>query len=237
MQVDPKNPTHPITLPFMNPHSFRKMMGGLPEPTPSTDDIEIDLNADVPVPTPVSSEDRQRPADLLFRTDDGEYFGQDQIFFVQLPAALPVTLPPPVVAPAAAPVPAKRAAAAQRDDMDVDGELKEDAAPAAPPARVQPKPGEMDDILGFRSTLSSMPSGKFGKIRLYKSGKVRLVIGGVEYDVSTGMTCNFLQEAVAIDQNKLYQIGEISKRMVCYPVVEDLLQAENAPETVVVPDD
>ena len=244
MKVDPKNPTHPITLPFLNPHSFRKPVepSSVVKPEPRDDDaMDIDLNAvpEVPSSAAVSAEGsaaRDRPADMLFRADDGTYAGQDQIFFVQLPTQLPTKLlsqtekqamlPPPPRKPAAEPV---------KDEMEVDAEgdgaAKEDGTHV--PVERQKRPGEVDEVLGFRSTLSGLPSGKIGKVRLYKSGKVRLVIGGIEYEVSTGMPCNFLQEAIAIDQTRLYQVGEIAKRMICYPIVEDLLAT---PEPVVIDD-
>lgn len=74
--------------------------------------------------------------------------------------------------------------------------------------------------------LSTFPSSKIGKLQIYKSGKMKLIIGDVSFHVATGMPCNFLQEVVAISEKsgKYYQIGEITKRMVCYP---DIVNSES----------
>jgi hypothetical protein len=136
----------------------------------------------------------------------------------------------------AAPQPIAKPPVKEEGDMIVD--VKDEAnASADPPPRVLAKAGEVDEILGFRNTLANLPSGRVGKIRLFKSGKVHLVLGGIEYDVSTGMTCNFLQEALAIDSTHLYQLGDITKRMVCYPIVPDLLSKATSDMEPVIVDD
>lgn len=235
MQVDPKNPAHPITLPFMNPHSFKKLLEdpnlmdvSVPDASSNNGIGGAAATARKPAAEPTAS--KLGPADILFKSQRGDYSGEDQIFFVQLPTSLPTRV---AELPAVASVPASAPGISGKDEMDVD-EVKDDAAQGQPAAQVRAptKPGEVDDILGFRSTLAGLPSGFLGKLRVYKSGKVRMVLGDVEYDVSTGMTCNFLQEAIAVDNGHLYQLGEISKRMVCFPVVQELLQP--AVETVVL---
>lgn len=74
---------------------------------------------------------------------------------------------------------------------------------------------------GFKNTLSQFPTSKIGKLQVYKSGKVTLKIGDISFHVSTGMSCNFLQEVAVISEKagKYYQLGEITKRMVCYPKI------------------
>lgn len=80
----------------------------------------------------------------------------------------------------------------------------------------------MNEPTEFTSTLANVPSGHLGKLLIYKSGKVKLRIGDILFDVSTGMRCNFLQEVVAVNESeqKYYQLGDIAKRMVCYPDIE-----------------
>lgn len=114
--------------------------------------------------------------------------GEDQLFFIQLPTAIPL------------------------------GDL-----PARPSV-----PAEQAEILGFKGNLATLNSGKIGKIIVYKSGKVKMKVGDQLFDVATGMPCNFLQEVVAIDANrqKLYQLGELQRRMVCYPDIADLLEQD-----------
>jgi hypothetical protein len=231
MKVDPRNPCHPITLPFMNPHSFKKLLA-----VKSEEDAAEEEDAAGGAPGLKKEDDtgesRSRPADVLFRADDGTYSGQDQIFFVQLPTSLPSR---PTHQPAA-PQPIAKPPVKEEGDMIVD--VKDEAnASADPPPRVLAKAGEVDEILGFRNTLANLPSDRVEKIRLFKSGKVHLVLGGIEYDVSTGMTCNFLQEALAIDSTHLYQLGDITKRMVCYPIVPDLLSKATSDMEPVIVDD
>jgi len=100
------------------------------------------------------------------------------------------------------------------------------------------------DVLGFKSTLTGVPSGQIGKILLFKSGKAKLQIGDVLFDVccycliaqlsaltyymlqiSSGMPTTFLQEVVAIapDSKKFFQLSDIPTRVVCYPDVASLL--------------
>jgi len=78
---------------------------------------------------------------------------------------------------------------------------------------------------GFTNVLSQAPSGKLGELIIYKSGKVKLKIGEVLYDVSKGMPSSFFEELVYLDPGKkeFVPLGSIEKRMVVAPDIRNLL--------------
>ncbi|WVZ75247.1 hypothetical protein U9M48_023321 [Paspalum notatum var. saurae] len=73
--------------------------------------------------------------------------------------------------------------------------------------------------------LKELPGGHMGKIRVYKSGKVKMTLGDVPFDVSAGSNCMFAQEAVAMDtREKLFcGLGELGKRAILTPDIDYLL--------------
>lgn len=194
MQIDPLNLAHPMTLPFLDPIKANPNLKNLTMTTDGEgssmpqipDDVTPIANKSGSVRTMGIQSEISNPANLMFRTEDGEYAGEDQLFFIQLPSAVPI------------------------------GDLQARPSVAA----------ENIEILGFKGNLTTLNSGKIGKIVVYKSGKVKMRVGDRLFDVSTGMPCNFLQEVVAIDtdRQKLYQLGELQRRMVCYPDIADLLE-------------
>lgn len=175
MNIDPLDLDHPLTLPFLDPYKIKSMLSDKIKPTDDEtqqfDSQKTDLK-----------ENFQRTSDDLFKNENGDFVGEDQIFFIQLPSALPIGIP-----------------------------TKTNV--------------ENSEILGFKSTISHIPSGKIGKFQIYKSGKVKLKIGDTLFDVSSGMSCNFLQEVVMLspELKKFFQLGEITKRMVCYPDISNTL--------------
>ena len=192
MAIDPLNLSHPMTLPFLDP---LKANPNLKRAANDPNALAADLRASSVAidPTSVRSmgteAERSHPANLMFKNEDGDYYGEDQLFFIQLPSAIPL------------------------------GDV-----PVRPSATV-----EQNQVLGFKPTTSALPSGNIGKLIVHKSGKVKLKIGDVLFDVSSGMPCNFLQEVVAIntERKKFYQLGDISRRMVCYPDIDSLLQQDD----------
>ncbi|KAJ3027471.1 hypothetical protein HDV00_011201 [Rhizophlyctis rosea] len=69
------------------------------------------------------------------------------------------------------------------------------------------------------------PEGKVGKLIYYKSGKVKLRIGDIYFDVAPGSESTFLQNVVAVDPDdaKTYLLGNLTRRFVCTPDIEMLL--------------
>ena len=73
--------------------------------------------------------------------------------------------------------------------------------------------------------LHEMPEGYVGKLIVYKSGKVKLLMGGVKFDVNPGTQLSFHQEAVIIDhdQQKAIVLGDVQKRLLISPNLDDIL--------------
>lgn len=84
---------------------------------------------------------------------------------------------------------------------------------------------------GYDDTLKDGAAGRYGKIVMYKSGKAYLVVGDehsgippVRMQLTTGLPCGFLQQAVAIDSEKQTYIplGEVKKSLVVTPDIEEV---------------
>jgi len=75
------------------------------------------------------------------------------------------------------------------------------------------------------STLKGIGAGYAGKLQIFKSGKMKIKLGDVTYDIVSGTKCGFLQEAAVIDPetNQSYILGEVSHRMICCPDVKSML--------------
>lgn len=67
--------------------------------------------------------------------------------------------------------------------------------------------------------------GRIGTLRRHKSGKLSMIIGDMEMEVSRGNECRFLQDIVvhSEEQNGAYLIGQVGQRIVVTP---DLSQME-----------
>jgi hypothetical protein len=60
----------------------------------------------------------------------------------------------------------------------------------------------------FQSTFDGFKEDfNMGKLRIYSSGKMKLVIGDIEFDVSQGLKNSFAQELVYEEDDKLYLLG------------------------------
>jgi len=75
-------------------------------------------------------------------------------------------------------------------------------------------------------TESSGPEGKMGELHIYKSGKMKMKIGDIYFDVNPGTDCNFYQNAFSFntENNEGYILGDIRKRYICTPDIESLLK-------------
>jgi hypothetical protein len=92
------------------------------------------------------------------------------------------------------------------------------ALPAAPPSDV-PKPAAQ------HNSMALLPSGHIGKLYVLKSGKMKMKIGEIMFDVSAGTRSSFLQEGVVIDpvSKQMLFLGEIEHRIVVSPDIIDCL--------------
>ncbi|KAG9321668.1 hypothetical protein KVV02_004072 [Mortierella alpina] len=72
--------------------------------------------------------------------------------------------------------------------------------------------------------------GKIGRLLIYKSGKVKMKVGDIIMDVSSGSECSFLQDVVVVDSNnkQAFVMGSVQKRMVCVPNLTQLLNGLEA---------
>jgi DNA-directed RNA polymerase III subunit RPC4 len=65
-------------------------------------------------------------------------------------------------------------------------------------------------------TAVQQPSGRIGKLRLHKSGKITMKIGKIVMNVARGTDNSFLQDVVIYDKDQLsfYQVGQITRKLV-----------------------
>ncbi|KAL0558545.1 hypothetical protein IC582_003120 [Cucumis melo] len=75
-------------------------------------------------------------------------------------------------------------------------------------------------------SMNELPSGSMGKLLVYRSGAVKLKLGDIIYDVSSGMDCGFAQEVAAINMEGKHCciVGELSKRAILTPDVDSMLR-------------
>ena len=75
-----------------------------------------------------------------------------------------------------------------------------------------------------------LQEGKIGRLLIYKSGKVKMKVGDIVMDVSSGSECSFLQDVVVVDANnkQAFVMGSVQKRMVCVPNLTQLLSGLEA---------
>ena len=76
--------------------------------------------------------------------------------------------------------------------------------------------------------LDRLPSGKLGKLRRYKSGKVELVLGNYVFDVTKGPALNTRRDVVHmnIDAKQYESMGSLGERLIVSPNINSLLHQE-----------
>ena len=92
----------------------------------------------------------------------------------------------------------------------------------------------------FESSMDALESGKMGKLLIYKSGKIKLKLGDILFDLTPGTTTKFHQEVVCATPltsvPKIYFFGDIVKTMVVTPDVADCLSHADFSDTVEEPE-
>ncbi|KAI9336287.1 RNA polymerase III RPC4-domain-containing protein [Obelidium mucronatum] len=75
--------------------------------------------------------------------------------------------------------------------------------------------------------MSSKSEGLIGKILVHRSGKMKLVLGSISLDVDVVPYSDCVQEAMAIDTvgKTSCILGKVSKRFICTPDINDLLES------------
>lgn len=150
--------------------------------------------------------DRSHP-ETRFNSKLMEQNDSDDWFLVQLPTRLP-----------------KVALNKSEDTEKDDNTAEDDGIPGgglSQTAFVATKP-----ILttAFDNSLANAKPGRFGKIKVYKSGRSELVLSnGVKLDLVEGLTCSFEQHAVSIDVNegKFVPFGKVNMTVTATPNVNE----------------
>lgn len=84
-----------------------------------------------------------------------------------------------------------------------------------------------------------LPSGYIGKLLVYRSGKVKMKLGNILFDVSIGTPSTSLQHVAYIspEEQKALVLGTIKQRTIVTPSIDDLLSPEATNEEQEVWDD
>ncbi|OMJ70141.1 hypothetical protein SteCoe_31959 [Stentor coeruleus] len=72
-------------------------------------------------------------------------------------------------------------------------------------------------IVQLPDTLPVEGQGKIGKLRVYKSGKMEMVIGTQSFQVFHGVQSTFYQELASVSDNKMCVLGPVSSQLVVAP--------------------
>jgi len=127
--------------------------------------------------------------------------------------------------------------------LDESGDLKENMIfllqlPAVLPELADPleevtRSEETETSAGAGATITRYPDGLLGKMRIHKSGRVRMEIGGLPFCVDQGSETFFQQDLACVCPlaNEIINLGPIHKRMILTPDVDAILVAGGAPET------
>eukprot|EP00930_Biecheleria_cincta_P035725 TRINITY_DN24556_c0_g1_i1.p1 TRINITY_DN24556_c0_g1~~TRINITY_DN24556_c0_g1_i1.p1 ORF type:complete len:354 (-),score=73.71 TRINITY_DN24556_c0_g1_i1:37-1098(-) len=77
---------------------------------------------------------------------------------------------------------------------------------------------------GAGATITRLPDGKLGKLKIYKSGKVKMDIGGTSFCVDQGSETFFQQELALVCPlaSEMINLGRIHNRMVLTPDLETI---------------
>eukprot|EP00798_Chlamydomonas_sp_ICE-L_P016352 gene16352-22552_t len=128
------------------------------------------------------------------------------LFLVQMPTVLPVR------GASQAAEPSGRRSAAQAEG-GLDGGKPNGGRPVA-------------------STIKELPSGRIGKLLVFKSGKMKLQLGGVLMDVSVGTESSQRQDVAAINSQAGHCVllGEVGQRLVVSPDVMQLMDDTEIPD-------
>jgi len=136
---------------------------------------------------------------------------QDMLYLFKLPSALPC------VAPASRPDNDEKGH--RRGKQQQQQQQQQQATAAA--AGLANKPAH----------LRQLPSGQLGKLLIFQSGKVKLQIGDILFDVTAGLPCVARQDAVALNSHgkALVQLGPVTQRAVVCPDVWQLMSDADVP--------
>lgn len=94
-----------------------------------------------------------------------------------------------------------------------------------PPMSGSARPGQQEGSSPGAS-IDQLPDGRLGKLRVYKSGKVRMEIGGMPFCVDQGSDTFFRQELACVSATgaEIINLGQIQQRIVLTPDLDTILQ-------------
>eukprot|EP00918_Siedleckia_nematoides_P097937 GHVU01214513.1.p1 GENE.GHVU01214513.1~~GHVU01214513.1.p1 ORF type:complete len:205 (+),score=33.25 GHVU01214513.1:1235-1849(+) len=151
-----------------------------------------------------SKTSRAKTCAELFTSPDTSEIGE--LLFLQLPDVLPGVV--------------------YKADLPAPGSSR-DANPPAAANKEENKEDELATRLGLTS-LSDFSEGYVGKLQVHKSGRTKLVLGGVALDVTMGTPPSFLQDLVSIrvmeNTGDMTVLGHIKHKLVCVPDMDSLLE-------------
>lgn len=81
---------------------------------------------------------------------------------------------------------------------------------------------------------AQLPDGKVGKLKVYRSGKVKLQLGSVSFCLSQGIPCEVRHDLASINTAstppRMVLLGDFDKRFVLVPDIDALLQEPDGPD-------
>ncbi|KAH7352219.1 hypothetical protein KP509_19G035100 [Ceratopteris richardii] len=82
------------------------------------------------------------------------------------------------------------------------------------------------DHIGPSTWLEDLPPGEMGKLLVYRSGAVKLQLGGISFEAVAGSQCVFAQELVAINAASQHCcfLGDITEKAVLVPAINEFLE-------------
>ncbi|CAE7665897.1 rpc53, partial [Symbiodinium pilosum] len=85
--------------------------------------------------------------------------------------------------------------------------------------------GEDAASAGAGATITRLPDGKLGKLRVYKSGKVRMEVGGISFCVDQGCETFFQQDLALVCPlaGEFFNLGRLNTRLVLTPDLDAIL--------------
>jgi len=200
VEIDPYNTQHPIPLPLVDPRKFIKEY--------TIEDAEKDIERKTLQTEDGRDSKGSPPGNTLrpFHDEALNLLNNDNMFFIQLPSILPAV----ATSPSTTTTPSTTTPTNTSDPRAPDGNQNNASGPSQE----------------FNGTLHGL-QGKLGRMVLYKSGRVRIQIGSMWFEVNATEKVKFLEEVVSIapEQSKCHRLGQLDQHLVVVPDFNHLLDS------------
>lgn len=182
----------------------------------SNKSIEINpLNPNHPTIIPYSEEARSHylknlkednNSENIYSPNDSLFVGNKEMFLLQLPSELPINM--------------VQSSVAKKEESSDDSDNKKSAN-----VNNNNNNANTTNNNSNIKSISNIEEGRIGKLKLFKSGKIKLQIGSYYYDIHPGTECSFLQQIMVVspDTKQCYQLGDLHKQYICIPDFEKML--------------